>query len=388
MPPSSPPSSTPRSPTPTPSWRRAYPGEDGRRQPVHTVYVPADRVRPPTSCRGWGAEALAALDEHARRCCGACRGARARRRRWPTSVVDRVRRQAGARADRGPADRLRGRLRQPRATTRRTPTVAAAAAALARRRRRDGGAAPFHGIRFKSFEAPTRRPRHAHPRRCSSTRCWTAGGCPTGFVRDPAQGDLASSRSRRWCWPATRLEAALGLAAGALGFEIQVETPQSILGPDGTALVARMVHAADRPVHRRCTTAPTTTRASCGIAAAYQRMDHPAADHAKAVMQVAAAGTGVRLSDGSTNVLPVGDRGRGRARPGSCTRGSSAARSSAATTRAGTCTPRQLPTRYAAVYAFYREGLAAAAERLRNYVGQVDSGGHGRAGHRPGAGRL
>ena len=28
-----------------------------------------------------------------------------------------------------------------------------------------------------------------------------------------------------------------------LRFEVQVETPQSILGPDGTALVARMVHA-------------------------------------------------------------------------------------------------------------------------------------------------
>ena len=44
-----------------------------------------------------------------------------------------------------------------------------------------------------------------------------------------------------------------------------------------------------------------------GIAAAYQSLEHPVADHAKLVMQAAAAGTGVRLSDGSTNVLPVGD---------------------------------------------------------------------------------
>src|SRR3954452_7564450 len=48
--------------------------------------------------------------------------------------------------------------------------------------------------------------------------------------------------------------------------------------------------------------------AALGISAAHQSMEHPAADHAKAVMQVAAAGTGVRLSDGSTNILPVGDR--------------------------------------------------------------------------------
>ena len=42
------------------------------------------------------------------------------------------------------------------------------------------------------------------------------------------------------------------------------------------------------------------------LAAAYQASDHPVADHAKAVMQVAAAGTGARPSDGSTNLLPVG----------------------------------------------------------------------------------
>ena len=46
-----------------------------------------------------------------------------------------------------------------------------------------------------------------------------------------------------------RLEQAHGLAAGALRFEIQVETPQAVLGADGTALVARMIHASAR----RCT---------------------------------------------------------------------------------------------------------------------------------------
>ena len=64
----------------------------------------------------------------------------------------------------------------------------------------------------------------------------------------------------------------------------------------------------------------------------------------------------------------------GSTRAGRCTPGSCAARWNAATTRAGTCTRRSCPSRYAATYAFYREGLPAAAERLRNYVGQVDSG--------------
>ena len=53
--------------------------------------------------------------------------------------------------------------------------------------------------------------------------------------------------------------------------------------------------------------------ASLGVAAEYQSLEHPVADHAKAVMQVAAAGTGVFVSDGSTNVLPVGDRDAVRA---------------------------------------------------------------------------
>ena len=91
-----------------------------------------------------------------------------------------------------------------------------------------------------------------------------------------------------------------------LRFEVQVETPQSILGPDGTALVARMVHAGGA----RLTGLHYGTydySAFCGIAAGQQSLEHPVADHAKLVMQAAAAGTGVRLSDGSTNVLPVGD---------------------------------------------------------------------------------
>jgi citrate lyase beta subunit len=63
-----------------------------------------------------------------------------------------------------------------------------------------------------------------------------------------------------------RLEAAHGLTAGTLRFEIQVETPQSILGADGTVAVARMIHAASG----RCTGLHYGTydyTASCGIGA-------------------------------------------------------------------------------------------------------------------------
>ena len=80
-------------------------------------------------------------------------------------------------------------------------------------------------------------------------------------------------------------------------------------------------------------------------------------------MQVAAAGTGVRLSDGSTNVLPVGPTERvhdaWRLHHGLVRR--SLAR---AYYQGWDMHPGHLPTRYAAVYAFYREGLETAAARL------------------------
>ena len=128
--------------------------------------------------------------------------------------------------------------------------------------------------------------------------------------------------------------------------------------------------------------------AALGIAAQYQSMEHPAADHARAVMQVAAAGTGVRLSDGSSNVLPVGSPRRGA-------RGLAAARPAgpAQSLERGfyqgwDLHPAQLVSRYAATYGFFRAGLAVACDRLAGYVepgGERDAGG---ARHGAGAGRL
>src|SRR5690625_6813433 len=102
------------------------------------------------------------------------------------------------------------------------------------------------------------------------------------------------------------LEEKFGLPKGRLTFEIQIETPQAILGIDGRSPIGPMIAAGQG----RITGMPYGTydySASVGIAAAYQSMEHPSADFAKAVMQAAAAGTGVRLSDGSTNIMPVGE---------------------------------------------------------------------------------
>jgi hypothetical protein len=159
------------------------------------------------------------------------------------------------------------------------------------------------------------------------------------------------------------------LGVDRLSFEIQVETPQSVLGPDGTALVARMIHAADG----RCSALHYGTydySAFCGIAAEYQSLAHPVADHAKLVMQTAAAGTGVRLSDGSTNLLPVGHN----VQHGWTVHLGLVRRSLERGYYQGwDLHPGQLPTRFAATFGFFRRGLPAATARLRDYVTRTSS---------------
>jgi hypothetical protein len=96
-------------------------------------------------------------------------------------------------------------------------------------------------------------------------------------------------------------------------------------------------------------------------------MLHPVCDFAKTVMQVALSGTGIWLSDGATNVMPIGSREIVHR----------AWRLHAAHVRHSLVTgfyqgwdlhPAQLPSRYAAVYAFFLEGLAASSDRLKNFV--------------------
>ncbi|WP_280351171.1 DUF6986 family protein [Nocardia abscessus] len=45
--------------------RRRYPGSNGRSQPIHTVYVPADRVAEETPGE-WGATAVVLVGRHHR----------------------------------------------------------------------------------------------------------------------------------------------------------------------------------------------------------------------------------------------------------------------------------------------------------------------------------
>jgi citrate lyase beta subunit len=345
---------------------RGYPGDPGTRQPVHTVYVPADRFTADLPAE-WGRAALALLDAHAPTApdVAAATG-------LPSAVVADVHDRVRSKLVREPVEDLRidfedgYGLRSDEEEDRTAREAVRGVVDLVEAEDRP----PFLGIRFKSFEAPTRR-RGLRTLQVVLGGLMDAGGLPDGFLLTLPKV-TSVDQVAAMVEVSERLEAAHGLPPGRLRFEIQVETPQAILGADGTATVARMLRAAPG----RITGLHYGTydySAACGVSAAYQSMEHPVADHAKAVMQVAAAGTGVRVADGSTNILPVGD--------GAAVR--SAWRLHARLVRRSLerafyqgwdMHPGHLVTRFAATYAFYREGFPAAADRLRAYFGSADSG--------------
>ncbi|MCD9141306.1 DUF6986 family protein [Streptomyces albireticuli] len=344
---------------------RRYPGDPGTRQPVHTVYVPADALTAGTP-RSWGDQALAALDAHAPDA-----GAFAAVLGIPGDLAGPVHARVRAKLEREPVEDLRIDFEDgygPRPDDE-EDAAAARAAELVARACADGTATPYVGIRMKCLEAAV-RDRGIRTLDVFLTGLMDAGGLPDGLVLTLPKVSYAEQVTAM-AGLAGEFEKARGLEHGRLRFEIQVETTQAVLGADGRATVARMIDAAGG----RVTSLHYGTfdySAACGVGAAHQSLAHPAADHAKAVMQVAAAGTGVRLSDGSTNVLPVGPTPRvhdawrlhHRLVRRSLER---------AYYQGWDMHPGHLPTRYAAVYAFYREGLEATAARLAAYVAR--SGG-------------
>jgi len=343
-----------------------YPGDRGVRQPVHTVYVPADRYRDETVAE-WSAGAMQVLAQHG----GSAAELAEALDLQPGLAVD-VYERVRLKLDREPIEDLRIDFEDGygvRPDDDEDQAARAAAEALARSVLART-APPFHGVRIKCLEAPTRR-RAVRTLDLVVGELVDRGALTPGFVVTlPKVTSVAQVEAMVTVLEA--LETAHELPPCTLSFEIQVETPQAILGADGTALVAPMIHAAGG----RCTGLHYGTydySASLGVSAQHQSMEHPVADHAKAVMQVAAAGTGVAISDGSTNVLPVGGRDAVQAAWRLHVR--LVRRSLAQGIYQGwDLHPAQLPSRYVAVYAFFREGLDQAAARLRAYVQAGDSG--------------
>jgi citrate lyase beta subunit len=362
----------------------SHPGDSGGRQPIHTVYGGAHLFRADTAPR-LGALALAAFDEHAP---DAATLAAALGLPGPESLARTVHERVREKLRREPVEDFRVDFEDGygnRADDEEDGHAAAAAEQMAAGMRA-GTLPPFVGIRIKPLdEELEERSVRTLDVFLTTLVAASGGSLPPSFVvtlpkittpqQVKAMTDLLD-----------RLEPALGLQAGALRFEMMVETPQSIFAADGTVALPRLLAEA----RGRCVAAHFGTydyTASNNITAAHQHMNHPACDFARQVMQVALAGSGLTLSDGATNVMPVGPH---RATPGAPLTPEQAAENRAVVHRAWRLCyghiqhslelgfyqgwdlhPAQLPIRYAAVYAFFLEGLPAAAERLRSFVAKA-----------------
>jgi citrate lyase beta subunit len=246
--------------------KAAFPGPGAGRQPVHTVYVPADRFDAGTLA-SWGAQAREAMSTHGP---------------LPDLAED-LRERVEAKLANEPVEDLRIDFEDGYGlrTERQEDVDVRSAASIV------GTADPlsvpaFVGLRMKSLEGPTRL-RGIRTLDLFLETALTAGGLPDGFrVTLPKVTSVAQVEAMVEL--AQALESTYAIAP--LPIELQVETPQAVLGPDGTALIARMLHAcAGRCVGLHYGTYDYS--ASIGVAAAFQSMEHPAADYAKAVMQVA-----------------------------------------------------------------------------------------------------
>ena len=170
---------------------RRYPGDPGTRQPVHTVYVPADAFTAGT-VRDWGDQALAALDEHAPDA-AALAGVLGLPDALAAEVYDRVR----AKLEREPVEDLRidfedGYGPRPDAEE---DAAAVAAAAPVTAAVADGGAPPYVGIRMKCMEAAV-RDRGIRTLDLFLTALLDGGGLPDGLRAHAAEGDLPGAGRR------------------------------------------------------------------------------------------------------------------------------------------------------------------------------------------------
>ncbi|MDQ3042906.1 MAG: phosphoenolpyruvate kinase [Acidobacteriota bacterium] len=355
-----------------------YPGESGRRQPVHTVYGGAHLFKSDTAPR-LGGLAVRSFETYAPDA-----NTFAQVLELPDNLAETIYERVLEKIKREPVEDFRidfedGYGTRPDAEEDRH---AAAAAQEVAKGLDAETLPPFIGIRIKTFSE------ELHARSIRTLDLFlttlikaTGGRLPENFVVTlpkivhPAQvATLADIFDL--------LESKLNLPTDSLKMEMMVETTQSLINERGEANLPNLLDAA----RGRCVAAHFGTydyTASCSITAAYQDMLHPACDFARNMMQVSFGGTGIWLSDGATNIMPVAPH------RGDLTEAQEAENAAVvhrawklhyehirhslknAFYQGWDLHPAQLPTRYAAVYTFFLEGLDAASERLSNFVAKA-----------------
>jgi citrate lyase beta subunit len=357
-------------------FSRKYPGDSGQRQPVHTVYGGGHLFKADIASR-LGSLALKALEEYAPKPADLAQAAN-----LPEALASRIHERVIERLRREPVEDFRADFEDGYGN--RPDAEEDGHAEAAAREMAAGFAAgtlpAFIGIRIKPFTEELReRSIRTLDLFLSTLVRETGGRLPSNFVVTLPKVTIPEQVATL-ADLFDLLEPALGLPKSSLRLEIMIETPQSILDAEGRCPLPKLAEAA----RGRCVAAHFGTydyTASCNVTAAHQSMTHPVCDFAKQMMQVAFAGTGILLSDGATNVLPVPPH-----------RGASLTSEQAEENRTvmhdawrlhashvrhslvnafyqgWDLHPAQLVTRYAALYSFFLEGLDAASDRLRNFV--------------------
>lgn len=396
---------------PSAAFARRYPGETGRRQPVHVVYGGAHLFRAGIA-RRLGDVAMATLNEFAPDAFSFARAvglpgagalpksgkrAAAAQRKYAKSQ-EKLRREDRAswmalavysrvveKLRREPVEDFRidfedGYGNRPDAEEDQHAKLAAEEVAKGFS---DGALPPFIGIRLKPFSPELRERSMRTLHIFLTTLCAATGGkLPPNFVVTLPKVVIPEQMAAL-AHLLEAMEPALGLEKGSLRFEMMIETTSAILNALGESSLPQFLDAADG----RCIAAHFGTydyTASCSITAAYQVMDHPACDFAKHMMQVAFAGTGIWLSDGATNILPAppfhAEKGKKLTRAQETENRETVYRAwrlqyghiqhslVTAYYQGWDLHPAQLPTRYAAVFSFFLEGLESSAVRLKNFV--------------------
>jgi citrate lyase beta subunit len=363
------------------AFARHYPGEQGTRQPVHTVYGGAQLFKSDTT-RKLGDLAVKALDQYAPEP-HIFAEAIALDPRHAETVHARVRNKLQREAvEDFRIDFEDGYGIRPDAEE---DGHAQAAAEECAKGLSQGTLPPFIGIRIKTFSAELGGRALRTLDLFVSALARRAGKLPPGFVVTLPKV-VSPDQVAVLIDAFAELEPRLGLERGALKMEPMIETTQAILDSGGESMLPKLLAAA----RGRCVAAHFGTydyTASCDITAMYQSMRHPACDFAKHMMKVAYAGTGIWLSDGATTIMPVAPH---KAAKGAQLTPEQARENQRAVHAAWRLHaddvrhslvngyyqgwdlhPAQLPSRYGAVYGFFLDGLPAATERLKNFIGKA-----------------
>ncbi len=363
-------------------FNQRYPGEPTTRQPVHTIYGGA-HIFSLDMVAKFSRASLAALSEYAPNAqvlAKALTGAAGDSGVW-TKVYQRVQDKLRT----APIEDFRIDFEDGYGTRsdEEEDVHAKAAAQSVAQEMRSGTLPPFIGIRIKPFtEGTFARGYRTLDLFLTTLFAETGGELPENFVVTLPKVQI-KEQVRALVKAFEAIEKSNRLKPGSLKYEFMVETTQSVMNDDGVCPLRSYVDEGKG----RCTGAHLGTydyTASHNITAAYQTMAHPACNFAKQMMKVALTGTGVLLSDGATNIMPVGPHkgGTGKTLTEVERRENEltvhrAWRISYDHIRYGLETgfyqgwdlhPAQLPVRYAAVYSFFLESLAPATERLKAFV--------------------